>query len=227
MRSQALFRRSKSLFTPSSSAFRRLHPVLASASLPSRSPRKDQPPPRLARVSRKRLSTTSASPSDPPEDNSTPNDSSDPIVEKPKLRRAKTPVTAGKDDESLQFPDELDILWTPSLEQTTLHASALPPDENFEDALNNLLISLHPQTQHRAAYKTPLGGPTEPTIALYCPIEGGDYIIDATVRELALQTGAEVLVLDAVQLAAGEWGQFGAGDYIPISFFNPTHTLDY
>ena len=36
-------------------------------------------------------------------------------------------------------------------------------------------------------------------------------MIDATVRELAKRTGAEVLVLDAVQLAAGEWGEFGPG----------------
>jgi hypothetical protein len=42
-------------------------------------------------------------------------------------------------------------------------------------------------------------------------IEGGEYVIDATVRELARRTNAEVLVLDAVHLAAGEWGAFGKG----------------
>ncbi|TFY81767.1 hypothetical protein EWM64_g2244 [Hericium alpestre] len=65
------------------------------------------------------------------------------------------------------------------------------------------------RTQNKAAYKTPAGPPEEPTLALYCPIEGGDYIIDHTVRELARQTGSDVVVLDAIQLAAGEWGHFG------------------
>ncbi|KAG8809356.1 hypothetical protein FRC17_003481 [Serendipita sp. 399] len=44
---------------------------------------------------------------------------------------------------------------------------------------------------------------------LYCPIEGGTYVIDAAVRELASRTGADVLVLDALDLLAGEWGPFG------------------
>ena len=42
-------------------------------------------------------------------------------------------------------------------------------------------------------------------------MEGGEYVLDETVRELAWRTGAEVLVIDAVQLAAGEWGHFGKG----------------
>ncbi|KAF8078024.1 hypothetical protein FPV67DRAFT_1557446 [Lyophyllum atratum] len=95
-------------------------------------------------------------------------------------------------------------------------------DAKFDDALNKLLITLHPQTQHRATYTSPLGAPTEPTLALYCPIEGGDYIIDATVAELARRTGAEVLVLDAVQLAAGEWGHFGPANSLSL-LRNPLH----
>lgn len=87
----------------------------------------------------------------------------------------------------------------------------MPPPEILEEALNNLHITLHPQTQNRAVYASPQGPPTEPTLALYCPIEGGDYVVDATVRELARRTGSEVVVLDAVQLAAGEWGDFGKG----------------
>jgi len=42
-------------------------------------------------------------------------------------------------------------------------------------------------------------------------VEGGEYVLDETVRELARRTGAEVLVIDAVQLAAGEWDHFGKG----------------
>jgi hypothetical protein len=81
----------------------------------------------------------------------------------------------------------------------------------FEEVLNNVYISLHPQTQHKATYTTQSGPPVEPTLALYCPIEGGDYVVDDTVRELARRTGSDVVVLDAVHMAAGEWGHFGRG----------------
>ncbi|KAG6911469.1 hypothetical protein DXG01_014543 [Tephrocybe rancida] len=156
---------------------------------------------------RQRLSTASSPPTaeEPP-----PNDAPETVAEdKPKFRRARIAVAKEPDTPVIELPDALDILWTPGPEQDPFHASALPPPENFDDALNKLLITLHPQTQHRATYTSPLGAPIEPTLALYSPIEGGDYIIDATVAELARRTGAEVLVLDAVQLAAGEWGQFG------------------
>jgi hypothetical protein len=59
---------------------------------------------------------------------------------------------------------------------------------------------------------------------LYCPIEGGEYVIDETVRELARRTGSEVVVLDAVQLAAGEWGHFGKGKVI-FYFVLSSHRL--
>jgi len=81
----------------------------------------------------------------------------------------------------------------------------------LEEVLHNLHIVLHPKTQHRSIYASPSGRPVEPTFALFCPIEGGEYIIDATVQELARRMGSDVVVLDAVQLAAGEWGAFGKG----------------
>ena len=65
-------------------------------------------------------------------------------------------------------------------------------------------------SQHRSVYPSPTGT-IEPTLALYCPIEGGDYIIDETVRELSRKTNSDVVVLDSVQLAGGEWGSFGKG----------------
>jgi hypothetical protein len=134
--------------------------------------------------------------------------------EKPK-RRSKV-STAIKDVEPL--PVGLDILWT--LDETTSDhgsttTSALPPPEMLEEALHNLHIILHPKTQHRSIYASPSSPPIEPTFALFCPIEGGEYIIDATIRELARRTGSDVVVLDAVQLAAGEWGAFGKGMVAP------------
>jgi hypothetical protein len=130
-------------------------------------------------------------------------------LERPK-RRTKSSTTSSKELDPL--PSELDILWTAdTVRPDPLDSSVLPPPEIFENVLNNLHIILHPQTQHRAIYTSPAGPPIEPTLALICPIEGGDYVVDATVRELAHRTNSEVVVLDAVQLAAGEWGAFGNG----------------
>lgn len=133
--------------------------------------------------------------------------------DKPRIRRSR--VVSTKDSSPLEFPDELNILWTPEddLPDTIPdEGAALPHPQLLQEALNNLHITLHPQTQHRAAYVSSSSeSPLEPTLALYCPIEGGDYVIDATVWELARRTGSEVLVLDTVQLAAGEWGHFGKG----------------
>ena len=128
---------------------------------------------------------------------------------------------------SPQLPVSLDILWSPEqLPRTStafnLPNPSLPPSEIFEDVLDNLHVILHPKTQHRATY-TPQDGSAnsiiEPTLALYCPIEGGDYVIDGTVEELARRVGADVVVLDSVQLAAGSAGQFGSG----VSFIIPVH----
>ncbi|KAF5357974.1 hypothetical protein D9756_001639 [Leucocoprinus leucothites] len=172
--------------------------------------------------SRKRLlsSTPSEFPEDPQPSSETPEPVSEPPEkpetvaeesEKPRARRTRITTLIPKDVEPVDIPEGLNILWSPADEDFDLQVlpAEIPPPEIFEQALHNLHITLHPQTQHRAAYASTSGPPVEPTLGLYCPIEGGDYIIDATVRELARRTGAEVLVLDAVQLAAGEWGQFG------------------
>jgi hypothetical protein len=120
---------------------------------------------------------------------------------------------------SSQPSASLDILWSPEPHSRTSTASELqnldlPPSEIFKDVLDKFYITLHPQTQHRATY-TPQDGSAnstvEPTLALYCPIEGGDYVLDETVKELARRVGADVVVLDCVQLAAGSVGQFGSG----------------
>ncbi|KAF9053560.1 AAA-domain-containing protein [Hymenopellis radicata] len=142
-------------------------------------------------------------------------------VEKPERgRRLKTtPV------ETIDWPAELDVLWAPSedLDADAPDTATLPPPQILDEALNNLLITLHPQTQNRAVYASPDGPAVEPTLALYCPIEGGDYVIDATVKEMARRIGAEVLVIDSVQLAAGEWGSFGPAANMLRLPRNPLH----
>jgi hypothetical protein len=151
-------------------------------------------------------------------------------VEVERVRRTRS-VTK---EELPELPDSLNIVWTPdqwTAENELLDSSfrdvndVLPPPDILDEALHNLYITLHPQTQHRAAYATSHGSLVEPTLALYCPMEGADYIIDAAVAEMARRTKAEVVVLDAVQLAAGEWGIFGKGTYmhsfLPVKSFIP------
>ena len=215
MRSQVI-RRSRSLLKASSATCR--HPLVP-FERPPRLLRKDQAALRSTRTW-KRLASSAKSPSvtdseassvdspaaalpDPPSE-----DAEKPEPDKPK-RRSK----ASKDLDPPQLPPGLHILWSPEADHLHTNSThSLPPPEIFEEALNNLHITLHPQTQHRACYPSASLAQLEPTLALYCPIEGGEYIIDETVRELARRTGSEVVVLDAVQLAAGEWGHFGKGE---------------
>ncbi|KAF8682279.1 AAA protein [Rhizoctonia solani] len=102
-------------------------------------------------------------------------------------------------------------------------ARTLPPEDMLQDALAQLLVTLQPQTQYRAAYSTNGLPLVEPTLALYCPIEGGDYVIDDTVKELASRVNGDVIVVDAAQLAAGEHGSFGKAASILKFPHNPLH----
>ncbi|TFY57272.1 hypothetical protein EVJ58_g7120 [Rhodofomes roseus] len=159
-----------------------------------------------------------ASPSGPPSDDG-------PGEEPEKSRRRRTVVSSRDPDPSHPLPNGIEILWTPENDPSSSAAfqHALPPPEIFEEILHNLHITLHPQTQHRATYASPSSPPEEPSFALYCPIEGGDVYIDETVREMARRTGAEVVVLDSVQLAAGPCGEFGKAASVLRLPSNPLH----
>ncbi|KIM29020.1 hypothetical protein M408DRAFT_126811 [Serendipita vermifera MAFF 305830] len=132
----------------------------------------------------------------------------------PSRARGRPKTSKGLDGKSgetvFSLPADLadHLLWLPE-ENLVAKESSLPPEEMIQEALANLLVSFHPKTQHRATYTTSAGPPIEPTVTLYCPIEGGTYVIDAAVMELARRTDADVLVLDALDLLAGEWGPFG------------------
>lgn len=117
--------------------------------------------------------------------------------------------------ETSSLPPDLNILW--SLDSPSRASASLPPKDLLDEALDNLLVCLHPQLQRQAQSATHLGPPVEPSLALYCPIEGGDYVLDETVRELGRLTGADVLVLDALQLVGGQWGIFGKGEPFRVS----------
>ena len=118
-----------------------------------------------------------------------------------------------------------EILWQPN---TPPPSAPFPSDENpydsglpepwlLQDVYETLLLALHPQTQHRATYSSSTSLAIEPTLGFYCPIEGGDYVIDSTVRSLARRANADVVVLDALELSAGEHGIYGKCKSLPVS----------
>lgn len=219
MRSQLFLRRSHSLLKRSAG----VHPVQSFSVSSSHSLKQRQLlSPKNGLLTKRLLSTHVAPPPIEPEesspdalDPSEPTTTEEPDKAIPRTRRTRangSSPTKDADPIELPFGFENDILYVPTQTLLDTRPGGLPPPEIFEEALDNLLITLHPQNQQRSLI--PSAGsskPVEPTLGLYCPIEGGEYILDLTVHELAYQTGAEVLILDAVQLAAGEWGPFGKG----------------
>ncbi|QRV95294.1 AAA family ATPase [Ceratobasidium sp. AG-Ba] len=123
------------------------------------------------------------------------------------------PLPKEESQEPLDLPDKisapaLDSMWnSPAL--ATTDSRALPPPTHLEDALSQLRITLLSKTQHKAVHVVEGSELVEPTLAFFCPIEGGEYVIDATVKELAEKTNSDVQVIDMMQVAAGEWGVFG------------------
>jgi len=203
MRSHQLLRRTR-LSNTSSVSTR----ALLSYSGPARYPRNDSRP-TPARVSRVARRASTSSPNSPEANSSPSTQKPNPSSREPTAPNGKNAPEATAP--TLQVSNEQDFFW-PYQSLPESEPSTLPPPEVFEEVLNNVHISLHPQTQHKAAFATPSGPPVEPTVALYCPIESGNYIIDDTVRELARRTGSDVVVLDSVHMAAGEWGHFGHGE---------------
>jgi hypothetical protein len=53
--------------------------------------------------------------------------------------------------------------------------------------------------------------PEEPSICLFTPYEGCHEIIDSMIQSVANQLNADVVVLDALELALGEFGVLGTG----------------
>lgn len=174
-----------------------------------------------------RTQQLSSSASTPPEDD-TP--AIEPVVEGKPKRRAPRSSSKAVDKESsetsattssgIQRANVEDILWQPQDSAPGAgvspgddpHDHSLPEPWLLQDAYETLLLALHPQTQHRATYSSSTGVAIEPTLGFYCPIEGGDYVLDATIRNLAKRANADVVVIDALELSAGEHGRYGKGE---------------
>ncbi|KAG8861182.1 hypothetical protein FRB96_003132 [Tulasnella sp. 330] len=120
------------------------------------------------------------------------------------------------------------VIWSPEWDEELpmSSSSVLPPKPVIEDVYHKLLVTLHPHSQDRgcpqngAAPDRPL---VEPTLGLYCPVEGANYVIDAMVLELARRAQADVIMIDAAQLAAGEHGMFGEAASAFKESPNPLH----
>jgi hypothetical protein len=136
--------------------------------------------------------------------------------EKPKERTKRIYVRRSESRDTStdpSLPPDLheQILWTPNSDDPPIPPEHLLSEDILSEAWSNLLICFNPQIQLRSLYSIDSEPIVEPTLALHCPFEGANYRIDAAVQELARRLEAEVLVLDAVQLAAGRWGCFGKG----------------
>jgi hypothetical protein len=98
-----------------------------------------------------------------------------PDVEKPRKKVGRPPGSPNKPPPppTVRAAVGPEVIWSGrTLDETR---ASLPPDDMLQDALSQLLVTFQPQTQYRAAYTISGGGPlVEPTMALYCPIEGGD-----------------------------------------------------
>ncbi|KAG8769295.1 hypothetical protein FRC12_005050, partial [Ceratobasidium sp. 428] len=124
----------------------------------------------------------------------------------------KTPEETPTNPPSALSTRALDSMWNSSA-MSNADSRALPPPYHLEDALSQLRITLLPKTQRKAVHVIEGSQLVEPTLALYCPVEGGEYVIDATVKDLAEKTNSEVQVIDMAQVAAGEWGSFAAAEF--------------
>ncbi|KDN34691.1 hypothetical protein RSAG8_12240, partial [Rhizoctonia solani AG-8 WAC10335] len=85
---------------------------------------------------------------------------------------------------------------------------SLPPASLIEDAhtqLTRIFNSPIPQCPTKPKCDTPTN---QSSLILYCPIEGGESIIDATVQELARRAGAAVTTIDIVQQINEREGSF-------------------
>ena len=137
----------------------------------------------------------------PPEE---PTPEGDTAAKRPRTRRVRTSQEKESDPPPRPvLPDSLltSITWTPEQDSSDAH---LPPPYILDDIHAKLTVLFHPHAQS-----------SDPTLALFCPIEAGEWIVDETLQELARRSDLEIITIDAAHLAAGSAGDFGQGRYAP------------
>ncbi|KAJ1307083.1 hypothetical protein OPQ81_001202 [Rhizoctonia solani] len=99
---------------------------------------------------------------------------------------------------------------------------SLPPTSLIDDAHTQLSLIFTSSAPYRINEPKSGTGVNEPSLILYCPIEGGESIIDAAVHELALRSGATVKTIDMAQCISKQpwhfWqasGNEGNNSYAP------------
>ena len=93
----------------------------------------------------------------------------------------------------------------------------LPSEETLVVLEATIVESLHVgRTLHGKTLSSPRGGhvPPEPIVGVYCPLEGGSYVLDAALEEIASRLGGDLVELDAVELAAEGLGSLGPGEHL-------------
>ncbi|RXW24346.1 hypothetical protein EST38_g1546 [Candolleomyces aberdarensis] len=81
---------------------------------------------------------------------------------------------------------------------------------SVQSELNSLTaLAFSKAEKSRSASESVSDVPSEKCLVLSCPTKEGAHIIDAAVRHVANKQGADVVVLDALELAAGKLGLLG------------------
>jgi hypothetical protein len=98
----------------------------------------------------------------------------------------------------------------------------VPSKQIFSDELIAEVLALVSYGFACADGTVPLGADSkeapERSITLYCPDKGGNIVLDSMVKHVAAHHNADVLVLDALELAAGEFGALGKSRFHVIVF---------
>ncbi|CAE7206546.1 unnamed protein product [Rhizoctonia solani] len=123
--------------------------------------------------------------------------------EAPSEKTEEDPTKEASPEPSKFSEGFLQGLWNPQVLQES--NTYLPPKHMLDDIHAQLSIVLSPTTQSRAARSDKDKPVSEPSLTLYCPLEGGEHVVDATVQALADRCNADILMLDLSQLVIEQW----------------------
>ena len=122
------------------------------------------------------------------------------------------------------------IIWSPPFQDSTNTTPNLLPTFTFPDGILSEVQATASYAFSRAVQMASVDSsvlnngndnrstksPPQPIISLYYPHYGCHNIIDSMVKSLAREQGADIVVLDSLELALEEFGAFGKG----ALFFN-------
>jgi hypothetical protein len=106
---------------------------------------------------------------------------------------------------------------TPLIDKLLWSGSSVAPAESPHDFQDEMLEEVHAAASlafSNSAQRASRGSdPKEPAIYLYCPYNNSNAVVDAAVKHLAFRHEADVVVLDASELARGKYGALGTGKF--------------